>query len=103
MTTELNHVYRKLGIVRTNVRWSLGGRDEDGKIYLNLWWHLFKGNEYAYKRRPGTQSAGFKEMRALIKDALENHNGIVGGIIVKAKDKDASPREVARAWRTGDL
>jgi hypothetical protein len=103
MTTELNYVYSKLGIERTNVRWSMGGRDQDGKIYLNLWWHLFSGNKYAYKRRPGTESPGFTEMRALIKDALANHGGIVGGIIVVAKDKDAAPRQVARAWRTGDL
>src|SRR5205814_967190 len=85
-------------------RWSMGGRDEQGKIYLTLWWHLFKSkDEYAYKRRPETDSAGFGEMRALIKDALANHDGIVGGIIVVAKDKDAIPRTVARAWRTGDL
>lgn len=103
MTTELNYVYRKLNIERTNVRWSMGGRDQDGKIYLNLWWHLFKGNEYVYKRRPGTESPGFSEMRELIKDALANHGGIIGGIIITAKDKDASPRQVARAWSGGNL
>jgi hypothetical protein len=104
MTTELNYVYQKLGIKRKNVLWSPGGRDEEGKIYLNLWWHLFSStNEYTYKRRPGTKSPGFSELRMLIKDALANHDGIVGGIMVVAKDKDASPRQVARAWRTGDL
>ena len=103
MTTELNYVYRKLGIERTNIRWSLGGYDQDGKIHLNLWWHFLKGSdEYAYKRRPGNGSPGFSEMRALINDALANHGGIIGGIIVKAKDKDASPRKVARAWPSGN-
>jgi hypothetical protein len=103
MTTELNWVYQKLGIKRTNVRWSTGGRDEDGKIYLNLWWHFFDGNKYVYKRRSETQSAGFKEMLKLITEVVEKHNGVFGGIVITARDKDAFPRQVARAWRTGDL
>ena len=103
MTTELNWVYQELGIKRKNVRWSTGGRNEEGKIYLNFWHHLFQSyDEYAYKRRDQTESAGFKEMRELIKDALANHNGIVGCIMVVAEDKDASPRKVKKAYPSGE-
>jgi len=101
--TPLGYVYHKLGIVRKNTRWSMGGRDSEGKIFLTFWSHMFQGNAYAYARRPETQSAGFGEMRELIKDAIANHGGIVGGITVLAKDPNAIPRKVKDAWKTSDM
>jgi len=102
-TTPLAHVYHQLRVVRKNNRWSMGGRDPEGKIHLTFWWHMFQGNAYAYARRSETQSAGFAEMRELIKDAIANHGGVVGGIAVLAEDPNAYPRKVAKAWKTGNM
>jgi len=64
---------------------------------------MFQGNAYAYARRPQTQSAGFGEMRELIKDAIANRGGVVGAITITAKDPSAFPRKVLSADVTGDM
>lgn len=97
-----------------NQRWSWSARSEDGKtVVLALWQDDFEfikdENKSIYHAKApeddaeGRNRPGNQERLENLKWAKEHCDGIFHVVIVIAKDKDASPREIKECFPRPDL
>jgi|SRR5215831_954580 len=96
MTSLLNDY----GVKRTNTRWSWGGIDENGEVWITLWWDMTRGNK-SYLEDPVGLLQSKKDLLMLYRHAKEHHNGRFHGLMSIARDVHEHPRKVKTQYRSG--
>ena len=92
-------------IVPRNLRWSWSGKSEDGQhVAVTLWQDRFENSGRTYRSwktdRPGEWRSrpGFVELIDNLAHARDELGGHVHVILAQARDRDASPRSIARCF-----
>jgi hypothetical protein len=107
MPKEYTHTecFAFFGTVPRNTRWSWSGRSEDGRdIAVTLWQDRFEDKGRIYRSwqsdRPGEWKSrpGFTELIDNLAHARDNNDGMVHVIMAQARDKNATPRSIARCF-----
>lgn len=98
------------GVVPKNIRWSWSGRSPDGSVVaVRLWQDRFENGGRTYKSwqtdTPGawTSRPGFVELIENLAHARDHLGGEVRVILLIARDKNVSPRSIARSTPHKDL
>jgi hypothetical protein len=102
-TMKHTDIFAELGVPLTNPRWSWGGMDRSGKVYLNLWSDGFEGGQYVFKRPRVRAQHGLNELIDLVRHAVEHNDGRIGVVISRAENPQAMPRSVASARKGPDM
>ena len=96
--------FATFGVKPKNPRWSWSGRSEDGtSVAVTLWQDKFENGGRTYKSwedrsEDWKTSPGFVELIENLAHARDHLNGLVHVILAQAKDKNASPRSIARCF-----
>lgn len=107
MPKEFSHTecFAAFGTVPRNTRWSWSGRSEDGEnVAVTLWQDRFEEGGRIYRSwktdRPGEWKSrpGFVELIDNLAHARDHLDGKVHVIMAQARDRDASPRSIARCF-----
>lgn len=93
------------GVVPRNPRWSWSGRSENGsRVAVTLWQDRFEDKGRVYRSwhtdRPGEWRSrpGFVELIENLVFARDVADGMVSVILAQARDRNASPRAIARCF-----
>lgn len=107
MPKEYTHTecFSFFGTVPRNTRWSWSGRSEDGReVAVTLWQDRFEEKGRIYRSwqsdRPGEWKSrpGFVELIDNLAHARDSNGRLVHVILAQARDKDATPRSIARCF-----
>lgn len=107
MTKGYTHTecFSFFGTVPRNTRWSWSGRSDDGReVAVTLWQDRFEEKGRIYRSwesdRPGEWKSrpGFVELIDNLAHARDHNDGLVHVILAQARDKEATPRSIARCF-----
>jgi hypothetical protein len=110
MTGGHSRAFEFFGVVPRNIRWSWSGRSPDGAVVaVRLWQDRFEERGRIYRSwhtdEPGAWKSrpGFTELIGNLAYARDHLDGVVHVILLIAKDKDISPRSIARSTPAPNL
>ena len=107
MTATFSGIWDSLGAPVKNVRWSWCALSPDGKrAVFTVWQDHFDGRRYPIvyhedrRKNDNANRPGWPEITDIVEHCLANPDTEALGVLCKAKDPEADPRE--REWVEGN-